>query len=80
MEVVSQKVSTSVSTVPVKDSEERAFWPVLHILLAWGLHDVEDYTNSVFIIVSNDSLICVGCISDDASILSYTTLGWFPGW
>ena len=60
VKVVSQKVSARVATMTVEDSKERALGPVLNVLLAWWLHDVEHDADSILVVISDDSLVCVG--------------------
>ena len=78
MEIVSQKVSTGVSSVPIKHSEEAALRPVGHVFFGGWLHDVEDYAHSVFIIVSDDALVSIGGIPHDVTIFANTALSGLP--
>ena len=78
VQVVSQKISASISSMAIKDSEETALGPVGDILLSWRLHDVQNDTNPILIIVSDDSLVGICSIPHDVSILSHTALCWLP--
>ena len=78
MEIVPKEIGTRISTMTVKYSEKATFRPVFNIFLSWWLHDIKNDTHSIFIIISNDSLICICCISHDESILSDTAFSWFP--
>ena len=80
MQIVSQKVRTSISSMAIKYSEEAAFGPISNILLCWWLHNIEDNTDPILIIVSDNSLIGIGSIAHDVSIFADTALGWFPHW
>ena len=69
MQIVSQKVSTHRSTVPIIDPEKRTFRPALRfIILRLWLHDIKYNGYSIFIIVSNNTLVGVGTISCDQPI------------
>ena len=78
MKIVSQEVSTGVSTMAVEYAEEGTLGPVLDFFLAWRLHDVEDDTHSVFVVISYDSLICVGSVAHDAAIFTNTAFCRLP--
>lgn len=80
MQVVSQEVGTGVATVTVKDAEEGALWPMLNVLLLRWLHDVQDDAYSVFVVVTDDALVGVGCIPHNTSIFSDTALSGLPSW
>lgn len=69
MQVVSQEVSTHCSSMAIIDAEEWTLWPVLAIkVFAFWFHDVKDDRNSVFIIISNYTLISVRPISSHKTI------------
>ena len=73
MQIVSQEISAWVSTVAIKDTEESAFGPVFAFLRGW-FHYVQNDGDSIFIVISNDSLVCVCSISRYNSILSHRAL------
>ena len=54
----------------IKYTEESALGPVVALLGRW-LHYVQDYGDSVFIVVSNDALIGVSRIARNDAILSH---------
>jgi hypothetical protein len=54
----------------IKYTEESALGPVV-ALLGWWLHYVQDYRDSVFIVVSDDALIGVSRIAGYDAILSH---------
>jgi hypothetical protein len=68
VKVVSQEISTGVSTVTIENSEEGAFGPSFTFLL-WRLLNIKNNTDSVFIIVTDYSLVGVSSITFDHSIL-----------
>ena len=78
VQVVPQEISTCITTMTIKDSEETAFWPVFHVFFGWWLHDIEDNADSIFVVVSNDSLIGISCIAHNKSVFSNTALGGLP--
>jgi hypothetical protein len=68
MEVISEILCTQTSAMAIIESEERAFRPVWKILF-FGLYEVKYDSNSVFVVASHNSLVSVGCVSDDDAIL-----------
>lgn len=52
MKIISEKLGTRTSTVTIVNTEERASWPCF-VLSMFRLHNVEDYRNSVFVIVTH---------------------------
>lgn len=58
----------------IKYTEESALGPVI-ALLGWRLHYVQDYGDSVLIIISDDALIGVSRIAGNDAILSHRALG-----
>ena len=63
VEVVLEIVSASVASMTIIHSEERALRPCLNLLLALGLDDIEDDGNPVLVVITDDTLICVGRVS-----------------
>ena len=53
----------------IKYTEESALGPVVALLRRW-LHYVQDYGDSILIVVSDDALIGVSRISGNDAILS----------
>ena len=78
MEIVSKKVGAGVAAVTVEHSEEGALWPVFDVFLLRWLHDVQDNAYSVFVVVTDYSLVGVGCVPHYAAIFSDTALSRFP--
>lgn len=54
----------------IKYTEESALGPVV-ALLGWRLHYVQDYGDSVFIIVSDNTLVSISRIAGNDAILSH---------
>jgi len=63
----------------IEDPEESTLWPVV-TLFTGRLHDVQDYRHSIFIIVSDHSLIGVGRIPRDDSVFPDRAFGWLIIW
>lgn len=64
VEVVPEEVGTDMTTVSIVDPEEGAFWPLLpRKLFRLRLHNVEDDGYSIFVIIPDDSLVCIGAVS-----------------
>jgi len=63
----------------VEDGEEGALRPSFTFLL-WGLLDIEDYGDAVFVIVSYDSLVGVGSVCLDDAIFLDRILRLFKVW
>ena len=59
MKVISKKICTVWSTMAVINTKERTFWPILNMCFVLWLHYVENNWNSVLIIISYNSLICI---------------------
>lgn len=78
MQVVSEEVGAGVATVAVKDPEEAAFGPFFDVLLDRRLHDVQDDTDAVLVVVANDALVGVSRIAHDETIFAYAALRWLP--
>jgi hypothetical protein len=49
--------------MPVEHAKKADLWPLnFDIALVFRFQNVKNYADSVLVIVSDDSLICVGCI------------------
>jgi hypothetical protein len=80
MQVISQEICACVSSMPVKNPKKAAFWPIDNIIFSWWLHNIQNNTNPILIIVSNNPLISIGSIPHNMAIFSDAALGWFPLW
>jgi hypothetical protein len=78
VQVITQEVSARVTSVPIEDTEETALWPVFDILFCGRLHDIEDNTYPVLIVVPDNSLIRVSRIPHNKAVLPNTALCRFP--
>jgi len=56
--------------MPIKYTKKGTFWPVV-TFFSGRLHDVEDDGNSIFIVVSDYSLVGIRCIPRNDAIFSY---------
>lgn len=80
MKVISQEICASVATMTIEDAKERALGPIHYVFFCGWLHNVQDNTNSVLVVITDNSLICVGCVPHDVSVFSHTALGRLPAW
>jgi hypothetical protein len=67
MQLVPEVVSTGRPTVTVIHSKERASWPIWGIF-EFGLDDIKDYRNTIFIVISDYTLMCIRCIGGNDTI------------
>lgn len=79
MQIISQKVSASWSSMPIINSKERTFWPLLILSMFW-LNHIKYDRHSIFIVVSYNSLICVSCITPNNSIAFNRAFSRFVIW
>ena len=79
MEIVSEEISTRISTMAIENTEEGTLRPVF-AFLAWRLHDIKNYGNSVLIVVSNYSLVGVSCITRNYSVFPNRAFGLLEIW
>lgn len=78
VEVVSEVVCTSRSSVAIEDAEEANLGPLdIEMRLVFGFEDIEDDANSVFVVVPDDALVGVGGVGLDDPALLLTGLGGF---
>lgn len=81
MEVIPKKISTNMPPMTIVYAKKRAFGPLLARELLWlGLHDVQNNGNSVFVIISNNSLVSISAISSNYSVAFSRILGWLVVW
>ena len=77
MEVVSQVVGAGRPAMAVENSEEADLRPInVEVLFVFGLKNVQDYADAVFVIISYNPLIGVGSIRLDDSALLLTCFRW----
>ena len=67
MELIPEKVSACRTTMAIVDREEAASGPLVDLLELW-LNDIEYYTNSILIVVSNNALMRICRIATDHTI------------
>lgn len=63
MQIVSEIFCTAWTAVSIVDREKGTRGPDLDMVLTLWLDDVQNNRHSVFIIISNDALVCVGSIA-----------------
>jgi hypothetical protein len=78
MQIVTKEVGTGVSSMAIKHPEKAAFGPIINIFFRWWLHYIQNYAYSIFVVVSDDTLIGVGSVAHDESILSHAAFSWLP--
>jgi len=61
VEIITKKICTVNSSMPVINPEERTLGPVLFTSTLW-FHYVQDYRDSVLVVVSYYALICIRTI------------------
>ena len=79
VKIISQKISTCMPTMAVKNGEEGTLGPSVAFLFC-RLLNVQNYTHSVFIVITDYSLVCVCSISFNNSILLNRMFGAFKVW
>lgn len=62
MKVIAEEVGAAITAMAVKHPEESALRPVL-ALLRRRLHDVEDDADSVLVVIPDDPLVSIRCVS-----------------
>ena len=69
MQVVSEELSASITSMAVIDSEEGALGPDFVLTVLW-LHDVEDDGDSVLVVIPDETLVSIGgiCPHDPISL------------
>ena len=67
MQVVAQIVSTRSAAMAIVNPEKRALRPVLAVFVL-RLHDIENDSHTVFVVVSDNPLVGIGRIRRDYSV------------
>jgi hypothetical protein len=67
VKIISQELRTSATTMPVIDSEIRAFRPVF-VLSMFRFNNIQNNRDSVFIVISNQSLVGISGIGSYDSV------------
>ena len=75
MKLISKIISTSSSTMAIIDREEGAPWPFFDLFKLW-FNDIQNDWNSIFIVISDNSLMGIGWITTDNTILFAGELCW----
>ena len=62
VQVVTEELGALVAAMAIIDAKEGALRPVVNLsLLAFGLHDVQDYGHAVLIVVPIKIVMRMGC-------------------
>ena len=77
VKVVSEIVSTCWTTVSVEDTKEADLWPIYFQIgfILW-FQNIQDDAHSILVVVSDDSLVCVGSIWLYYSTFLLTCFRW----
>jgi hypothetical protein len=75
MELIPQEVCASSTSMPIINCKETASGPLVDLLELW-LNNIEDYANSIFIIISNNALMSIRRITTNHSILFACEFSW----
>lgn len=62
VQVVPKEISAVRSSMAIVDSEKRSLWPKLDVFFVLRLHDVQNDRDSVFVVVPDYPLVCVGSV------------------
>ena len=77
VQIISQVVCTSCTTVAVKNSKEADLRPLdIQVCLALWLENVEDDGDAILVVLTNDALVCVGCVRFYHTALFLRCFGW----
>jgi hypothetical protein len=68
MQLIPEKVCTCSTSMTIIDGKEAASGPLIDLLELW-LYNIEDYANSIFIIVPDNSLMRIGGVTTDDTVL-----------
>ena len=80
MEIVTQKIGARIAAMSIKYSKETTLRPIFNIFFRRWLHNIKHNANSIFIVVSNNALIRIGCVAHNETILPYTAFCRLPTW
>ena len=79
VQVVSEELSASITSMAVIDSEEGALGPDFVLTVLW-LHDVEDDGDSVLVVIPDETLVSIGGIPSNNSGPLIGGLSWVIVW
>lgn len=80
MQIVSEEVCSIGTSVAIVNSKEGSFGPIFNISFIRRFHNIQNYGHSIFVIVSNYSLICVRSISFYYTVPLYTAFRGLMVW
>ena len=75
MKLISEKISTCRSSVTIINCKKRTPWPVINLLEFW-FNYIKYYRYSVFIIISDNTLMSICWITTDDTILFASKFCW----
>ena len=69
VKVVSQEIGADVTAMAIIDSKEGALGPLAPTeLLRLRLHNIQDYSDSIFVVITDDALVSISSIGCDDSV------------
>lgn len=68
MQIIPEKISTSGSPMPIINAKKAALWPRCITRFTLGLHNIQNNSNPIFIIIPCNSLIGISSISTNKAI------------
>jgi len=77
MQVVSKVLSTYVASMAVEDAEEANLWPVSFPVLVLRFENVQDYADSILVVLSYDALVSIGSICFNDTTFLIRSLRYF---
>ena len=82
MQIISQKIGAKRPTMSIIDSKETTPWPFLRINISSGLwwKQIGYDRNPILIVVSDETLVCVGGIGSDNACAFIGGFGWLVSW
>ena len=79
MQAIPQKISTSTPTVSIINTKEWTSGPMF-IFAIGRFQNIQNNRDSIFIVISHKTLICVCCIGSYYSVSFYWMLCWLMIW
>lgn len=76
VQLISEVICTCRPSMAIINSKKGTPWPVLSLLELW-FYNVQDYRNTVLIVISNDTLMSICSIRSHNSISLACELCWF---
>ena len=75
MQLISEEIGTSCASMAVINSEEGASWPVFN-LLELRLDNIQNNRDSIFVIIPDNTLMCICSITANNTVLLASEFRW----